>query len=70
MLVYSSQFLNKYSEDKIKLPYILYFDNLFTSGPLLAELKVRGYDGIGTVKRNRLQKQSVLKDHKQMEKEE
>ena len=58
--------LNKYSEDKVKLPYILYFDNLFTSVPLFAVLKVRRYDGIGTVRQNRLQKQSVLKDHKQM----
>lgn len=34
--------LGKYNEAKKNLPYIQYCDNLFTSLPLLAELKIRG----------------------------
>ena len=40
--------LESYSEDKKKYPYHFYFDNLFTTFPLLAKLKNRGYSGTGT----------------------
>lgn len=36
------------------LPYSLFFDNLFTGFPLLAYLKLRGYNGTGTIRENRI----------------
>ena len=46
--------LESYSEDKKMYPYNFYFDNVFTTLPLLAELKNRGYNGTGTLRANRL----------------
>lgn len=48
------------------LPMSFYFDNLFTGFPLLNELKNRGYDATGTVRENRLPKNTPLPDKKQM----
>ncbi len=45
--------LDQYSHEK-KLSYHLFFDNLFTSLPLLEELKKRGYNGTGTLRSNRV----------------
>ena len=46
--------LESYSENKKMYPYHFYFDNLFNTLPLLAELKNRGNNGTGTLRVNRL----------------
>lgn len=48
--------LDSLPEDKRTLPYNLYFDYLFTSFHLLAELKGRNYDATGTIRENRCHK--------------
>ncbi|XP_048488144.1 piggyBac transposable element-derived protein 3-like [Plutella xylostella] len=53
-----------------KLPqgsYSFYFDNFFTSLPLLDELQKVGHDGTGTIRANRTEK-APLKDPKEMKK--
>ncbi|KAL0818791.1 hypothetical protein ABMA28_008118 [Loxostege sticticalis] len=53
-----------------KLPqgsYSFYFDNFFTSLPLLDELQKMGHDGTGTIQANRTEK-APLKDPKEMKK--
>lgn len=53
-----------------KLPqgnYSFYFDNFFTSLPLLDELQKLGHDGTGTIRANRTEK-APLKDPKEMKK--
>ncbi|KAF9410214.1 hypothetical protein HW555_010651 [Spodoptera exigua] len=53
-----------------KLPqgsYSFYFDNFFTSLPLLEELQKMGHDGTGTIRANRTEK-APLKDPKEMKK--
>ena len=40
--------------------YHFYFDNLFTTLPLLAELKNRGYNGTGTLRANWLKKKGTV----------
>lgn len=46
--------IDMYSEDKKNLPYHFYFDNLFTTLPLLQELNNNGYHATGTMRANRL----------------
>ena len=53
--------LSFYSEEKKVLPYHFFFDNLFTTFPLLKELLLNGYDGTGTLRSNRLEKSCPLK---------
>ena len=48
--------IEEYSVDKKNLPYHFFFDNFFTSVPLLTELTNRGYNGTGTIRSNRLDK--------------
>ena len=52
--------LDQYSDEKKDLPYHLFLDNLFTTLPLLAELRKRGYNGTGTIRANRLGKECTL----------
>ncbi|KAF9794872.1 hypothetical protein SFRURICE_005107 [Spodoptera frugiperda] len=47
--------------------YSFYFDNFFTSLPLLDELQKLGHDGTGTIRANRTEK-APLKDPKEMKK--
>ncbi|KAK8788203.1 hypothetical protein V5799_022020 [Amblyomma americanum] len=42
------------------LPFFFYFDNLFTSIPLLRHLKGQGYEGTGTVRQNRVPKECPI----------
>jgi hypothetical protein len=51
------------------LPSNTYFDNLFTSLPLLKELKDRGYSATGTIRVNRIPNDIPLKSVAQMKKE-
>ena len=53
--------LSFYSEEKKVLPYHFFFDNLFTTFPLLKELLLNGYDGTGTLRSNRLEESCPLK---------
>ena len=46
--------LDMLPENKQKLPYSIYFDNLFTTFGLLAALNKRGYNATGTMRDNRL----------------
>ena len=48
------------------LPLRLYFDNLFTSLPLLTHLRERGYQTSGTVRENRLPADLPLDDKKEI----
>ena len=43
-------------------PYRVFMDNLFTTVPLLKDLKINGYHGRGTVRVNRLGKSCPLAD--------
>ncbi|XP_049313796.1 piggyBac transposable element-derived protein 3-like [Bactrocera dorsalis] len=47
------------------LPFSFYFDNLFTSVPLLVYLKARGYTATGTIRENRLPKSCPI-EHKKI----
>lgn len=60
--------LSSYSNEKKDLPYHLFFDNLFTTLPLLHELQNRGYDGTGTLRANRLDKSCPLKSQSSIDK--
>ena len=55
-------------DDKIQLPYSYYFDNLFTSFPLLQHLSEQNYTATGTIRDNRLKK-CPLKAVSEMKKE-
>ena len=46
--------LSSFTDDKKHFPYHIYCDNLFTSVPLLLQLKNLGYEGTGTMRANRL----------------
>lgn len=61
--------LSTYSVEKTDLPYHFFFDNLFTSMPLLHELRQRGYDGTGTLRGNRLEKLCPVKSPKSFDKD-
>lgn len=61
--------LDQYSDEK-KLPYHIFFDNLFTTLPLLAELRKRGCNGTGTIRSNRLGKDCTLMSTETVEKKE
>lgn len=62
--------LDEFEEGKKKLPYRLFFDNLFTSFNLLNYLRQQGYGATGTIRENRLQKCPKLTAKKQMKKKE
>ena len=53
--------LSYYSVEKKYLPYHFFFDNLFTTTPLLTELRKNGYDAIDTLRSNRLEKNCQIK---------
>ena len=46
--------LSSFTDDKKHFPYHIYCDNLFTSVPLLLQLKNLGYEGTGIMRTNRL----------------
>lgn len=46
--------IDDFPNDVKCLPFSFFFDNLFTSFPLLAYLKLRGYNGTGTIRQNRV----------------
>lgn len=48
------QMIEDLPQDMQALPFAFYFDNLFTSFPLLAYLKSSGYEGTGTIRENRI----------------
>nr|CAH7751981.1 unnamed protein product [Callosobruchus chinensis] len=52
------------------LNYHIFFDNLFTSLPLLLELKSRGLKGTGTIRENRLPKSCPIKSADKLRKEQ
>ena len=64
------ELIGEYSTEKKSLPYSFYFDNYFTTVPLLMELKERGYNGTGTIKSNSVGKDCPLMHSKAMEKKE
>lgn len=59
-----------YSDSTKVLPYHFFFDNFFTTVPLLVELAKRGYDGTGTIRDNRLDKNCPLPSIAQIDKKE
>ena len=61
--------LRNCSSDKIDLPYVFYCDNLFTTLPLAHESVQRDYNGVGTIRQNRMGKKCPLKDVKIVSKE-
>lgn len=46
--------IDDFSDELKSLPFSFYFDNLFTSYPLLAYLKSCGYNATGTIRENRI----------------
>ena len=62
--------VSQYSISKSSLPYHFYFDNLFTTFPLLKELKEKGYNGTGTIRANRIGKSCPLASNKSVEKKD
>lgn len=60
--------IDDFSEDTQRLPFSFFFDNLFTSFPLLAHLKSRGYSGTGTIRENRIPRDSPLPTKKELKK--
>ena len=61
------QFVEELPPEKRKLPYNLYFDNLFNSQNVMAFLQYRGLSGTGTVREKRIRK-CVLKKKKSLQK--
>ena len=43
-------------EEKRQFPYNIYFDNIFTSFPLMKKLKDNGHSATGTIRENRCKK--------------
>lgn len=62
--------IGQYSDGKKNLPYHFFFDNLFTTLPLLAELRKSGYGGTGTVRSNRLGGDCTLMNTNMVDKKE
>lgn len=60
------QMLDQLPENKINLPYKLYFDNLFTGMHLLNHLGERGYGATGTFRKNRIAKECPLPSSKEI----
>ncbi|XP_050329110.1 piggyBac transposable element-derived protein 3-like [Bactrocera neohumeralis] len=60
--------INDFDENTRSLPFSFYFDNLFTSFPLLTYLKTMGYTGTGTVRENRIPSSCPLKTKVAMKK--
>ena len=52
--------IDEFPENLKKLPFKFYFDNLFTNFNLLFNLRQRGYDGMGTMRENRIPKCCIL----------
>lgn len=63
------QFVDTLLSAGMKMNYHIFFDNLFTSLPLLSQLKLRGVKGTGTIRENRVPKNCPLKKSEQMKKE-
>nr|CAH7751988.1 unnamed protein product [Callosobruchus chinensis] len=59
-----------YGRHPNNLNYHIFFDNLFTSLPLLLELKSRGLKGTGTIRENRLPKSCPIKSADKLRKEQ
>nr|CAH7751982.1 unnamed protein product [Callosobruchus chinensis] len=64
------QFADRLLSVKDNLNYHIFFDNLFTSLPLLLELKSRGLKGTGTIRENRLPKSCPIKSADKLRKEQ
>ena len=64
------ELIGEYSNEKKEMPYCFYFDNYFTTVPLLLELKERGYNGTGTIRSNYLGRDCPIMSTKEMEKKE
>nr|CAI5866807.1 unnamed protein product [Callosobruchus analis] len=64
------QFADRLHSVKDNLNYHIFFDNLFTSLPLLLELKSRGLKGTGTIRENRLPKNCPIKSADKLRKEQ
>lgn len=60
--------LDHFSPEVRVLPFSFFFDNLFTSFPLLAYLKRRGYNGTGTIRENRIPASCPLPNKKTLAK--
>ncbi|KAG5896920.1 hypothetical protein JTB14_028148 [Gonioctena quinquepunctata] len=60
--------IDEIPEDIKTLPFKFYFDNFFTNLNLLFNLKQKGYDGIGTMRDNRVPKSFKLPQKKQIAK--
>lgn len=57
-----------FSQEVRLLPFSFYFDNLFTGFPLLAYLKLRGYNATGTIRENRIPKSCPIPNKKLLKK--
>lgn len=62
------QLIDELPQSKKCLPYQFYFDNLFTSIKFLAYLKQIGYNGTGTIRKNRLSRNCPIAGVKTMKK--
>lgn len=56
--------IDDFDEHIRALPFSFYFDNLFTGIPALLQLKSLGYNGTGTIRKNRLPNGCPLKEDK------
>ncbi|KAG5886598.1 hypothetical protein JTB14_001022 [Gonioctena quinquepunctata] len=52
--------LDELSDEKRKLRYILYVDNLFSGSALFSFLRSRGYNAVGSMRNNRIPKRCPL----------
>lgn len=62
--------LDEYDESKKCQPYHVFFDNYFTTFPLLAELTKRGYSGTGTIRKDRVDETCPISSTAEMSKTE
>ncbi|CAK1589238.1 unnamed protein product [Parnassius mnemosyne] len=61
-------FIDEFTDEKKKMPYHFFFDNLFTSLNLLNYFRRQGYGATGTVRENHLQKCQKLTSNKMLKK--
>ncbi|GBP91014.1 PiggyBac transposable element-derived protein 2 [Eumeta japonica] len=62
--------IDEFPNEKKRMPYHCFFDNLFTSLNLLNYFRQQGYGATGTVRENRLQKCKKLTSNKIMKKKQ
>jgi len=63
------EFVDTLKASDNKMNYHIFFDNLFSSLPLLSELKSRGVKGTGTIRENRLPKNCPLVSSNEIKKQ-